>query len=75
MKALAKQEENSGVISMWLVLLILICGAAGAWIPEYALYFVLFPSLVGVTLYLLTLKWYEAIFVIIFTPVLIACLF
>ncbi len=60
---------------MWLILLVLICSTVATFVPpEYCLIVALIPALVGVAFYLMTLKWYEIIAVLILSPIILMCM-
>lgn len=42
--------------------------------PEYCIPIASIPIVVGVAFYLLALKWYEAVAVIVLAPIIIACM-
>ena len=60
---------------MWFILFVLVCSTVASWgPPEYCIPIASIPIVVGVAFYLLTLKWYEAVAVIVLAPIIIACM-
>lgn len=56
------------------VVLILVCAALAVIFPDYTLYFVLFPSLVGILLFMLNQTWKENLFLILIGPIVLMAL-